>query len=174
MGAAVVSCSDASPVFEPAEHALDTVALLVEFSVVGDRRFAVRSARDAGLDLEIGQGFAKPVAVIALVGDQDAGVRQVGQHGRSPPIVAHLAFGEQQDQRLAVGVADRMQFRVQAALGAPDTTGNSPFLSRLAAVRWAFRCVASIITVSVAALSPARVAKIRSKTPIRLQRMKRL
>ncbi len=47
-------------------------------------------------------------------------------------------------------------------------------MSRLAAVRWAFRCVASIITVSVAALSPASVAKIRSKTPIRLQRMKRL
>jgi hypothetical protein len=34
-------------------------------------------------------------------------------------------------------------------------------LSRLAAVRWAFRCVASIITVSVAALAPASVAKIR-------------
>jgi hypothetical protein len=41
-------------------------------------------------------------------------------------------------------------------------------------VPWALRCVASIITVSVAALAPARVAKIRSKTPIRLQRMKRL
>jgi hypothetical protein len=38
-------------------------------------------------------------------------------------------------------------------------------LSRLAAVRCAFRCVASIITVSVAALSPASVAKMRSKTP---------
>jgi hypothetical protein len=38
----------------------------------------------------------------------------------------------------------------------------------------AFRCVASITTVSVASLAAASVAKIRSKTPIRLQRMKRL
>jgi hypothetical protein len=36
------------------------------------------------------------------------------------------------------------------------------------------RCVASIITASVDVLSPARTAKIRSKTPIRLQRMRRL
>jgi hypothetical protein len=33
----------------------------------------------------------------------------------------------------------------EAAFGAPDTTANIPFLSRLAAVRWAFRWVASIM-----------------------------
>jgi hypothetical protein len=47
-------------------------------------------------------------------------------------------------------------------------------MSRLAAMRWAFSGAPSIITMSVAALSPARAANIRSKTPIRLQWMKRL
>jgi DNA invertase Pin-like site-specific DNA recombinase len=41
-----------------------------------------------------------------------------------------------------------VQLEVQAAFGAPDTSGNRPFFKRLAAVRCAFRCVASIITRS--------------------------
>ncbi len=132
------------------------------------------AAGDAGLDFLFGEGFAEPVAVIAPTGDHEFCVRQGGQDGRGAAIVADLAFGEQQYQGLALAVADRVQFRVQAALGAADAPGNSPFLSRLAAVRWASRWVASIITVSVASLAAARVAKIRSNTPIRLQRMKRL
>jgi hypothetical protein len=60
---------------EPAEHALD--ALLVEVGVVGDRRLAVCPTRDAGLDPEIGQGLAKPVAVVAFVGDQHVGGRRI-------------------------------------------------------------------------------------------------
>jgi hypothetical protein len=110
----------------------------------------------------------------ALVGDQEIGVRQVRQDGRGASIVADLALGEQQDQWLAVPVADGVQLGVQTAFGPSDTAGNSPFLSRLAAARWAFKCVTLIITVSVDLLSPPSVAKIRSKTPIRLQRMKRL
>ena len=47
-------------------------------------------------------------------------------------------------------------------------------MRRLAAVRCALRWVASIITVSVAVLPAARAAKIRSNTPARLQRTKRL
>ena len=112
--------------------------------------------------------------VVALVGDQPVGVGQVGQHGRRAAIVADLALGEQQDQRLALAVADRVQFRVQAALGSSDAAGNSPFLRRLAAVRCALRCVASIITMRVASLPAARAAKILSNTPARLQRTKRL
>ena len=41
MGATVVSGVDASPVLEPPEHVLDSVALFVEDGVVGDRGFAV-------------------------------------------------------------------------------------------------------------------------------------
>jgi len=58
--------------------------------------------------------------------------------------------------------------------GAPDTARSSRLLARLAAVRCALRCVASIITVSVAVLSTASSANIRSNTPARDQRTKRL
>ena len=51
---------------------------------------------------------------------------------------------------------------------------ESNILSRLAAVRWAFRCVVSIITVVGASLSSAKAAKRRLKTPALLQRTKRL
>jgi hypothetical protein len=174
MGATVISGCDATPVLQPAEHAFNEVALFVKLGVILDWFLSVLAAGDARLDIAGGQCLAKPVAVIAPVGEESVGVRQRGQHRGSPAIVADLAFGQQQYQGLAVGVAHRVQFRVQAALGAPDTPGNAPFLSRLAAVRCAFRWVASIITVSVALLSAASVSKIRSKTPIRLQRMKRL
>lgn len=60
-------------------------------------------------------------------------------------MIAHLAFGQQHDEQLAGAVADDVEFRVQSAFRAPDTTGNSPFLSRLAAVLCAFRRVESIM-----------------------------
>jgi hypothetical protein len=87
VGAAVVACGDAAPVLEPAEHALDAVALLVDVGVVGDRRLSVRPARDAGRDLEIDQGLAEPVTGVAFVGDQDLGVRERRQDGGGAAIV---------------------------------------------------------------------------------------
>ena len=41
MGAAVVACVDASPVFEFAEHVLDLVTLAIEGRVVRDGLLAV-------------------------------------------------------------------------------------------------------------------------------------
>src|SRR3546814_4182762 len=70
------------------------------------------------------------------------------EHQGSAFIVAHLSFAQQHDQRPALAVADGMELRVQTAFGASDTSGNSPFLSRLAAVRCALRWVASIINWS--------------------------
>jgi len=58
-------------------------------------------------------------------------------------------------------VADRVELGVQPTLGALDTAGNIPFLSRLAAVRWAFRCVASIMMRSGFGPSLDRAAKIQ-------------
>ena len=118
--------------------------------------------------------LAEPGAVIAAVGDEVSGWRQGVEHEAGPLVVAHLAFRQEQDERPAVAVADGVELGVQPAFGAPDTAGNIPFLSRLAAVRWAFRWVASIMMRSGFGPSPASPAKMRSKTPSRLQRMKRL
>src|SRR3546814_2048974 len=67
-----------------------------------------------------------------------------------------------------------MELRVQAAFGASDTSGNSPFLRRLAAVRCAFGWVASIINWSGFPRLAERAAKILLNTPSLLHRMKRL
>jgi hypothetical protein len=100
------------------------------------------------------------------------GSRQGAEHQAGALVVAHLAFRREQDDRPSVTGADCIELRVQPALGSPNTTGNIPLFSRLAAVRWAFRCVASIMVRSGFGPSPANPAKMRSNTPIRLQRMK--
>jgi hypothetical protein len=65
MRTAVVSGCDPSPILEPAEHAFDQIALLVEFCVVGDRHLTVLAPRNARCDVEIGQGLAEPVTIIS-------------------------------------------------------------------------------------------------------------
>jgi hypothetical protein len=57
------------------------------------------------------------------------------QHERRALVVAGLAFGEKHHERPPLTVADGVQLGVQTALGPPDTSGNSPLLRRLEAVR---------------------------------------
>jgi hypothetical protein len=45
-------------------------------------------------------------------------------------VVGHLAFAREHDQRPTLAVANGMQLGSQATFGAPDTSGNSPFLAR--------------------------------------------
>ena len=70
------------------------------------------------------------------------------KHQARALMVTHLAFRQQQGNWPSLAVADGVQLGVQPALGAANTAGNSPFLSKLAAVRCALRCVLSIITQS--------------------------
>lgn len=60
-------------------------------------------------------------------------------------MVAHLPFGEHQNDGSALTIAHGMQLWVQPALGAPYISGKSPPFNRLAAVLWAFKWVASIM-----------------------------
>src|SRR5450830_1087377 len=163
-----------SPVLEPAEHILDFVSLTVEHTVMFDRIFPVGFCRDASCDASLGESLTEPVGVIAFVAEEFLGLRQGRQHQSRAFVVAHLAFAEQHDQRSPVAIAHGMQFRVQAAFRTPDTSGNSPFFRRLAAVRWAFKWVVSII--SRRGLPALRVSssKILLNTPRRLQRTNRL
>jgi hypothetical protein len=88
----------------------------------------------------------EPVGVVAFVSEQGCGFRESINQQRRAFGGAHLPLAEQHDQRSTTAIADSMQLGAQAALGAPDASGNSPFLSRLAAVRCAFRWVAAIIS----------------------------
>jgi len=121
------------------------VALAVECGVIGIWDFAAAARWDARFDAPSFQFLTEPGAVIATVGDETRSWRQSAEHEPGALVVAHLAFRQEQDERAALAVADGVELGVQPALGSPDTAGNIPFLSRLAAVRWAFRCVASIM-----------------------------
>jgi len=71
-------------------------------------------------------------------------------------VIAHFPPAEEENDWSALAVADGVELRVQAAFRAPDTAGNSPLFKRLAAVRCAFRWVASIMMRSGIAGSPER------------------
>jgi hypothetical protein len=75
--------------------------------------------------------------------------------------VVHPPLGEQPDDRAALATANRVQRGVQAIFGAADAAWGTRFLSRLAAVRCAFRCVMSSISRSAMPGAPARAAKVR-------------
>lgn len=174
MCAPVVTCCDAPPVIDPAEQVLDLVTLAVELLVVLVLGLAIGFGRNAGGNALAVERGAEPIAVIALVAEQHLGAWQAGKQQNCAFVVAHLAFGQQQDDRPAQAIADGMQLGVQPALGASDTSGNSPPFRRLAAVRCAFRCVASIMIASGSPALPASSAKMRLNKPRRLQRIKRL
>jgi hypothetical protein len=135
VSATVISRCDPAPIFEPSEGVFNFVPFFVERLVVVVLDFAALFRRDAWIDPFFDQGIAEPVAVITPIPCQRFGLRQRGKQNPCSFMVAHLAFGEQQDQRLTVTTGHRVQLRVQAALGAPDAAGNSPFFRRLAAVR---------------------------------------
>ena len=109
MSALVVASVDAPPVLEPAEHVLDFVPLTIEFAVMSDRGFAVRLRWDAGHDPALGEGSAKPVGIIALVGEQLPGGRQRIDHQSRALVIAHLAFAKQHDDGAPLTIADGMQ-----------------------------------------------------------------
>jgi hypothetical protein len=174
MCAPIISCVDTPPVLELSEHVLDLVARAVECRVEGRRVFSVGSWRNTGGNPALDQRLTEPVRIIALVCQQACGSGKRIDHERRPLVVTHLAFAEQQNDRAPFTVAHGMKLGVQASFGAPDISGNSPFFWRLAAVRCALRCVASIITWSGSPALPTSSAKIRLNTPRRLQRMNRL
>ena len=101
--------------------------------------FSVGFPRDAGLDLPICKGASQPVGIVALVGQEHVRRGQACQQGRRSGVVTDLARRQKQAAWATLAVTDRVQFRVQPAFGASDIPGKSPFLSRLAAVRCAFR-----------------------------------
>ena len=145
MGASVVARCDALPGLDFGEEVLDFVALAVGCLVIVERRLAAFGRWNAGLGYPFLQRVAKPVAVVAPVGDQGFRLWQDAEHELRALVIARLAFGKQHDQGLSGAVADDVQLGVQPAFRAPDTIGNIPFFRRLAAVRCAFRCVESIM-----------------------------
>ena len=117
-GGFVVARGDGTELLEFAEEILDQVALFVEFAIEFARRQAVWSGRDYG-------GFASrrqrvedsAIGIEGAICDQ-----QVGGHMRqqriSPGQVVRLSRGQQQAQRIAECVDQRMDLGAQTAAAA--------------------------------------------------------
>jgi hypothetical protein len=73
---------------------------------VGNGDFSVGFRGDAGDDFAHRQRLAKPIGVIALVGQNLSGPGHRGQHQRRALEVTHLPFAQQHDEQSAVAVAD--------------------------------------------------------------------
>lgn len=124
------------------------------------------------LCFECGSEF---IAVVTFVTDQTRGsIRQSRIDQFCSNMIAHIPFTQAHDDRSTMAITNRMQFGIQATFCAPDTAGNIPFLSKLQAVRWAFKCVASIIKVPGLSAFVTNALNILSKTPNLLHLMKRL
>ncbi|XEN34574.1 hypothetical protein M728_005235 (plasmid) [Ensifer sp. WSM1721] len=79
-----------------AEHVFDPVSLFVEHRVVFDGLPAVSFGRDAWGNSLFLQLIAKPVGIIAAIGQQLFGLRQAFDESTCALEVAGLPFGEQQ------------------------------------------------------------------------------
>jgi hypothetical protein len=105
----IVAGRDASPILEPCEHILDFVALLIERLVIGPRDFPAFGGGNAGLAAPFGESIPEPIAVITTVGKKRFGGRQGIKDQSCALVVAHLPLAEQQDEGLALAVADSVE-----------------------------------------------------------------
>jgi hypothetical protein len=127
MSAAIIMGGNPAPVLELGEHVLDLVALTIQRLVIGDRCLPAPGRRNARRDVLLDKSCPELVAIIAPVGNQSGARRQRSQVEPSAPLIAHLAFLQQQDDRLAGAIAGGMRLGVQPAFRAPDTRGTSLF-----------------------------------------------
>lgn len=124
--------------FECVEATLDTVALFVEFAVVGSGLFPVpsgREDRDRAEAFDLGDDFGR---VVALVGDDSLGVLAFEQEDRLL-ILGCLPSGDAEGEGQAVFVRQQMDLGTQTSSGTPQSrVFGAPFL-RPAAACWCAR-----------------------------------
>lgn len=103
-GEPVVAGGDASEVLEATEHALDGVAIPVEVGREAVLPDPVRLGRDVRHRALRFDGATDAVAIVALVGVQDAALRKAFQQRRSRCAISHLATGQQEGDRPAESI----------------------------------------------------------------------
>ena len=129
------------------------MAFFVKIGVVMDRHLTTPSRRDAGYNPHIHEGFAEPIRVVTPICQQSLRLRQAPDQSSRAGVIARLTAAQEHADGTAERIRDSVQFGVQAAFRASDEPPAPPFFSpRLEAVRWALRCVASIISVPVSLL----------------------
>lgn len=116
--------------FEPVEEALDEIALLVEFGVVGSLDLAVALGRDHHPGAGPGESVAQMVGIIAFVGDGGVGLDALDELVGEGDVVALAGRADEADG-IAQGIAGGMDLGAQAAAGAAQALGiRPPFIRR--------------------------------------------
>lgn len=172
-GEAIVAGGEATAVLEPAEHALDSVAALVEGLAkatfpkpVGLRR----DVRDSALAFD---QVADAVGVVCAVGVDDAALRQIDKQLFRCAAVCRLTRCQVEGEWSAVAVGDGVDLGVATAPADADRLDVSPPLPP-AAERCAFTCVLSISTSVGGPPAAASASKTSPQTPLAAQRTFRL
>jgi len=119
-GSFVVARGDGAELFEFAEEVLDQVARLVEVAVEITARATMFAGRDHGCFSGARQRPDDPlIGIKGLVGDQ-----QIGGHLRQQSIgsgqIVGLSRGQEEAQRIAECIDQRVDFRAQPALAAAN------------------------------------------------------
>lgn len=148
---------DASEVFEPAEEALDDVALAVGYGIVAVRMFAVGLRRDDDVAAALGEPFAQGPGVVGAVGDELAGSTGDGEQVARSVQVAGVARGEDEGERAAELVGQRVNFGGTSTARTPDSMSAGPPFAP-AAERCALTCMLSseAITPPITPFEPVR------------------
>ena len=108
MGAAIITHCDATPIFEPSEGVLIFVTFFVEAPCRSHAGSCGSFSAECTARHLFDQSLAEPIAVIAPIAGQRSGLRQGVEHEPCAFMIAYLPFAQQQDQRLAVAIGDRV------------------------------------------------------------------
>ena len=123
---------DAAEMLDLVEEALDPIALLVErpgkamlFLTIG----LVGYVRCRALRLD---ALAQPIGVIGFVAEQDIAIGQAGQQSIGAQKVMGLARGEEDFDRQAARIGERMDLGRQSSSGAAHTMNCVAFFTLVA------------------------------------------
>ena len=115
-----------------------------------DWDFSTLPRRDTGRNAHVFKTFSIPIRIMAAIRQHVFGRWKLIKKRPSSDVITGLARTQKHPDWPADGIGYGVKFRVHPTLGAPDQASTPPFFSpRLEAVRCVFRCVASIMSVSV-------------------------
>ena len=119
-GGFVVAGGDCPELFEFGEEILNQMARLVEVPIVVPRHAAIGFGGNDGRFAGLGQRFDDPlVGIERLVADQHVGLH-VWQEVVSTDEIVRLATGEEEGDRVAQRIDQRVDLGAQSAARAPD------------------------------------------------------
>ncbi len=143
LGEAVVSGGDSAEVLQPAEHALDGIALAVEDGRIARFPAAVdlgRNVRRGAIALDLSPDG---IAVVAFVAMNDVGLWHQIQQGVGRGAIGHLAAGQEEGDRAALTIGQGVDLGGAPATRAADGLVEFPPFPP-AAQRWALTAEESI------------------------------